>query len=156
MDKELYIKVLSRMQAQCSRRECCSSDIYRKALKALEEDGETANAVLDSLKADGFVDDFRYASAFAREKSSLNGWGRIKIACALAAKGIDRATIDRAFEETDSEAACRKLDSLLASKARALSGDPQRRLKLIRFALGRGYTYDDVSDAVERALAAEK
>ncbi|MGM9765898.1 MAG: regulatory protein RecX [Candidatus Cryptobacteroides sp.] len=156
MDKELYTKVLGRMQAQCSRRECCSSDIYKKVLKAVDGDVEMAGDVLESLEKDGFIDDFRYASAFAREKSTLNGWGRIKIAYALSAKGIDRSVIDRAFGETDSVAAGRRLDSLLASKARSLSGDPQRRLKLIRFALGRGYTYDDVSDAVERALAAEK
>ena len=31
------------------------------------------------LKEDRYVDDARYAAAFAREKASLQGWGPVKI-----------------------------------------------------------------------------
>ena len=53
------------------------SDIRRKALKALEGDGEAADRVVASLVKDKFVDDRRYAAAFAREKSALQWWGTV-------------------------------------------------------------------------------
>lgn len=105
--------------------------------------------------ADKFVDDLRYASAFAREKSSLSGWGVQKISFALTGKGIDRQTIAEALEDIDTDAAANKLDSVLAAKLRTLSSDPQRRVKLLRFALGRGYGYDEVKSAVDRLLSEE-
>ena len=76
-------QVLARLQRQCSRMEYCSRDIYRKALKALEGDAEAAERIVASLRADRFVDDLRYASAFAREKASLQGWGPVKISFQL-------------------------------------------------------------------------
>lgn len=141
---EAQKKILGKLQALCSKRECCSSDVRAKALKALEGDAVRAGEVLDSLIADKYVDDLRYASAFAREKAHLGGWGPVKIKFALAGKGIDREVISEALEEIDPEASGTKLQSLLAAKARTLEGDPQARLKLIKFALSRGYEYNEI------------
>lgn len=98
MDEGKYLKVLNMLQARCSRSECCSRDMRTKALKALDGDEEAAERIVASLVADKFVDDLRYASAFAREKSSLSGWGVQKISFALTGKGIDRQTIAQALD----------------------------------------------------------
>ena len=137
-------KVLSRLQAQCSKREYCSGDVLAKALKALDGNAALAGEVLDSLVADGFVSDARYASAFAREKAQLDGWGPIKIRHALALKGISREVADAALLEIDEPAADSRLERLMAAKAKLLQGDPQARLKLIRYALSRGYEYNQI------------
>ena len=71
---EEYPKVLNRLQAQCSKREYCSADIFRKAMTAFNGDRDQAGRLLKDLQDDGFVDDSRYAAAFAREKSRLSGW----------------------------------------------------------------------------------
>ena len=68
----------------------------------------------------------------------------------LMRKGIDRKTVDEALTEIDVASADRKLESVIAAKYRTLKEDPQWRLKLIRFALGRGYGYDQVMSAVDR------
>ena len=141
-------KVLNRLEGQCSKREYCSADVYAKALKGLEGDAEAAREVLESLLADGFVSDLRYATAFAREKSSLTGWGPIKIRYALLAKKIDAATIDEALSETDGDKARQRLERLIEAKRKTLEGDPQIKLKLIRFALSRGFDYDKIKDLV--------
>ena len=147
MDDKLK-KVLSRLEAQCSKREYCSSDMLSKALKALDSDAEAASELVSALVKDGFVSDLRYATAFARDKSSLTGWGPIKIRYALSAKKIDRETIDAALSDTDSEKAQEKLEKLILAKKKTLEGDPQARLKLIKFALSRGYEYDQVRKLV--------
>ena len=142
-------KILERLERQCAKREYCRSDIYSKALKALEGDSVKAAEVTDRLVADGYISDLRYASAFAREKAGLTGWGPVKIKFALSAKHIDRGTIDAALGEIDSDKAASKLDKLLAAKWKTLEGDPQAKLKLIKFALGRGYEYAEVQKAIE-------
>ena len=155
MENEAVKKTLSSLQRQCSRREYCSSDIYRKALKALDGDEEAATLVLESLKADKFVDDLRYASAYIREKTSISGWGMTKISYMLASKGVDRAIIMEAAKDADPAASARKLETVLRTKYKALSEDPAARLNLLRFALGRGYSYDEVRDAVEKVMSGE-
>lgn len=141
---EAQKKVLDRLQAQCSRREYCESDVLRKAAAALDGDKGRAREVVDSLVADRFVSNLRYAAAFAREKAHLGGWGPVKIRYALSGKGIDREVISEALGEVDPEAASSRLEKILSAKARTLEGDPQARLKLIKFALSRGYEYNEI------------
>lgn len=149
---ERQTKLLMRLQAQCVRREYCVSDIVTKAVKALEGDREAAQAVVDALVADRFVDNLRYASAFAREKAALSGWGPVKIRYALAAKGIDREAIAEAMAEIDGASADRKMETVLRTKYRTLAEDPQCRLKLLKFGLGRGYEYEDIRTLVDRII----
>jgi len=150
MESEAARKCLSRLQRLCSKAEYCSRDILRKALKDLDGDAIAAEKVVASLQADRYVDDTRYAAAFAREKATIQGWGPVKISFQLRSKGIPEAAITAALEEIEPSRANEKLDKLLAAKARVLEGDPQFKLKLIKFALSRGYTYDAVEAALKR------
>ena len=143
-------KVLSRLENQCARREYCRSDVMAKAIKALEGDAEAAEEVVASLVKDGYVDELRYATAFAREKSSLTGWGPYKIKLALGAKRISRDVIESALAGIDCDRADSRLEKLLEARWRVIKEDPQARLKLLKYALARGYEYDDVEAAVRR------
>jgi regulatory protein len=138
-------KILNNLRRQCSRREYCSGDILKKAVKALDGDKEQAQKVLNVLVEEKYVDDLRYAEAFARDKSSIAGWGVTKIRYMLSAKGVDRELISAALEEIDQSKADDRLVKLIENKKRSLKDDPQARMKLLRFALGRGYTYDEIS-----------
>jgi regulatory protein len=146
-------RCLSRLQKLCSKAEYCRADVYRKALKDLEGDVEAAGKVVEQLVADKYVDDARYASAYAREKAGLQGWGPVKIRFQLRAKGVSEADIASALQDVEPEKAEAKLQKILEAKARTLQGDPQFRLKLLKFGLGRGYNYDEVESAVSKIIA---
>lgn len=150
MENPEYARCLSRLQKRCSKAEYCSSDVYRKALKALDGDAEAAARVLAALVEEKYVDDVRYAGAFAREKAGLQGWGPIKIRFQLRSKGISEDAIAAALEEVEPGRAADKLERLLAAKARTLEGDPQFRLKMIKFGLSRGYEYAAVEEALKK------
>ena len=145
-------KVLERLQRQCARMEYCISDVRRKALKALEGDADAAERIVASLVRDCFVDDRRYAAAFAREKAALQGWGVVKIRFQLRGKGISDEIITEALQEIDPAKAASKLDKLAADRYRLLKDDPQCRLKLLKALLSRGYGYDEVEAAVKRVM----
>ena len=145
-------KVADRMRGLCSRREYCRQDIMKKVLAALGGDADEAGRIMDRLVEEKYIDDLRYASAFARDKSSIAGWGATKIRYMLAAKGIDRETITAALQEVDEGKASDRLEKLLSAKVRSLKDDPQCRMKLLRFALGRGYQYDEAAEVIGRLL----
>ena len=153
-DKKL--KVTDRLRGLCSRREYCVEDVRQKALKALDGDTALAAEVVETLVKEKYVDDLRYASAFARDKSSIQGWGEVKIRYMLSAKKISREDIDQALAEIDESRASSRLEKLIETKYKSLRDDPQCRLKLLRYALGRGYGYDEVSSAISKLIKSQE
>lgn len=145
-------KVADRMRALCSRREYCRKDVMKKVMTALDGDVAKAEEVVAKLVEERYVDDLRYATAFARDKASIAGWGEAKIRYMLSSKGIDRELIAQALDEVDDKRAETRLEKLMENKVRSLKDDPQRRLKLLRFGLGRGYSYDQVTEIIDKML----
>ena len=145
-------KILDNLRRQCSRREYCVSDVLSKALKGLDGDKEAADKVVEKLVEETYVDERRYAEAYAREKSSISGWGEVKIRYMLSAKGISKDIISQALTEIDTAKADTRLEKLLENKYRTLKDDPQWKMKLLRFALGRGYSYEQVNDIINEKI----
>ena len=152
MEQEQKKRILGKLQNLCVRREYCESDIYAKALKMVEGDEALASDLLQSLVADQFVSNLRYASAYSREKASISGWGAVKIRYMLSHKGIDSQTISEALQEIDQGRAHQRLERLLAAKYRQIADDPQCKLKLIRYALSRGYGYEEIRPEIEKIV----
>jgi len=103
--------------------------------------------IIERLCREKFIDERRYASAFARDRSSLQGWGPSRIRRALSLKGISPEDITSALDSIDSTAAASRMESLLSAKLRSLRScdDSQaRRVKLLRYGLSRGYSYDQI------------
>ena len=147
-------KTLSYLEKLCSMREYCRKDIFEKAF-ARTQDESLAAELVEKLVGEGYVDDLRYASAFARDKSVITGWGPVKISRALYLKKIPSDVVKMALTSIDADKAADKLDRALESRYRVLREDPSVRLKLIKFALSRGYEYDAVSKAVDRVLKSD-
>ena len=138
------------MRRLCSRREYCVSDIRTKLMKELEGDAQKVETALNKLIEERYVDDLRYATAYARDKASISGWGATKIRYMLSAKGVAKDVISEALNEVDESKAASRLEKLLEHKYKSLKDDPQWKIKLLRFALGRGYFYDEINEIVNR------
>jgi regulatory protein len=146
----------ARAEALCRRAETCSTDLRRKLL-AWGLGPEEAAAVLRQLTADRFVDDERYARAYAQDKFRFNGRGRRKIARLLQTKRIDPEIREAACAGIEEEACTDRLRHLLQDKARTMKARDryERRVKLFRFALGRGFDPDRIRALLEEVLAGE-
>lgn len=145
-------RILDNLRRQCSRREYCTSDVFAKALKGLDGDREAAVKVVEKLVEEKYVDNRRYAEAYAREKSAISGWGQAKIRYMLSAKGISKEIISQAMTGIDADKADLRLEKLIENKYRTLKDDPQWKMKLLRFALGRGYSYEQINDIINEKL----
>lgn len=143
---------LPRMAALCSSAEYCEKDLREKMRRGGLPDAD-ADRVIDRLYDEGFLSKERFCHAYVRDKMRFAHWGRVKIKMGLRQKGLPAEDIAAAIaEEMDEDSArteyLQKMKSAIEAKARSLKDeDPRpRRAKLIRFALSRGYTIDELED----------
>ena len=144
---------LQRMQALCARSEKCTGDIKVKLVKLGLNETEI-QFVVQKLVNDGFVDNFRYARFFVRDKSRLNKWGRVKIVSVLKSKGVSEGIINKALLEISPETNKKTLTDLVARKAKQIKAKSTYELKskLIRFGMSRGFEMDLVINVVNEVI----
>lgn len=136
-------EAIVRLSALCSQAEHCAYEMEEK-MRRWELDEETAARVMEYLTEHRFIDDERFARAFAIDKIRYNKWGRRKVEQALWAKHIDEDVRESVLGEIGDEEYLRVLRPLLASKRKSVraANDYELNNKLIRFAIGRGFTID--------------
>lgn len=139
---------MSRMAALCSISEHCESEIREKLQKAAIAESDIQR-IIDALYEGDYLNTARYCRAFSRDKLRFSHWGRVKIQQALRMKGLSDADVRKALSDLDEELHDEYrhvLTEVLGQKARSIhdEDDYTRRGKLIRFALGRGFTMDEI------------
>lgn len=132
-------------EAYCVTAERCVSEVRNKLIQ-WGVPQEVMNNILKRLLEERFIDEGRYAKAYAREKHRFQHWGRMKIMQALKIKQISSDLVDEALADLDREDYMESLSFLLQKKAKEVKArtEYERRGKLIRFAIGRGYEMDDI------------
>lgn len=132
-------------EAYCAMAERCLSEVKGKLLQ-WGVPTEKVDLILLRLVEDNYINEERYAKAFAKEKHRFHHWGRMKIKQALRIKQLPPNLIDEAVDELDKEIYKVALATMLQKKAKEVKGknDYDRKGKLIRFAVGRGYEMDDI------------
>ena len=133
----------ARLEAMCARAEHCTQEL-RDKLWVWGVSRDVAERILARLQDDGFVDDRRFARAYASDKVKFSRWGRRKLQVMLSRKRISSEDIAAAIEEIDEAVYEENLRHLLILKAASLTSDSEAhthegRVKLFRFAVSRGY-----------------
>ena len=134
----------------CARAEHCQYELIEK-MRRWEMSEEAQARVMQRLVSERYVDDERYARAFVCDKIRYNKWGRRKVEQALWMKHIDDDIRSRALSEVDDEEYLSVLRPLLKQKRRSIkaASDYERNQKLVKFALGRGFTFDIIRQCID-------
>lgn len=145
-EQEAYLQ----LAALCAQAEHCQREMREKMYR-WELDETVQNRVLDRLVRERFVDDERYARAFVKDKIRYNKWGRRKVQQALWQKGIDSEIQRKVLDEIDEKEYLDILRPLLRQKRKSIKAqnDYELNQKLLRFALGRGYTFDIIRQCID-------
>ena len=145
-EQEAYL----RLTALCAQAEHCQQEM-RDKMKHWELDETAQNRVVTRLIKERYIDDERYARAFVKDKILYNKWGRRKIQQALWMKRIDDEIQQRVLDEIDDEEYLNVLKSLLKQKRKNTKAESDYELnqKLVRFALGRGFTFDIIRQCLD-------
>ena len=144
-------QALQSLMRLCSRAEKSTGDA-RRLMRTWGVPEAEQQEVVDKLVAQRFIDNRRYAEAYTREKSSLAGWGARKIAMQLRQKGVEREIISQTLAILDTDAQGDKLLEKLQRKVRTTKAASEYELrgKLLRYALGLGYDYEQAMRALDK------
>jgi regulatory protein len=157
MKKEIrlltYDEALEKLRHFCAYQERSQAQVIRK-MKVLSVDMEFHENLLAALVEEKFLDQQRYAAAYARGKSRIKGWGIRKITSHLKFELGDDFRPDLVNESADLEKARQKLRRDLEKKAALLTQkqDPNIKSKLLRFCLSRGFEMDESITVVNSVL----
>jgi regulatory protein len=101
--------------------------------------------ILAELITENFVNEERYARAFAGGKFRIKRWGRMKISYALKQKNISSYCIERAMEEIPEDEYIEIIRKLIDIKSASLSGDPfVIKKKIAAHLIGKGFESEKV------------
>ena len=145
-EQEAFLQLAS----MCAKAEHCQHEMLEKMRKW--EVPETVQArVMARLVKERYVDDERYARSFVKDKVRYNKWGRRKVEQALWQKHIAEDIRQRALDEVEDEEYLSVLRPLLKQKRRTVKAqnDYELNQKLMRFALGRGFTFDIIRQCID-------
>ena len=145
-EQEAYLQ----LAALCAQAEHCEQEM-RDKMRRWEIDETAQNRIIDRLIKERYIDNERYARAFVKDKIRYNKWGRRKVQQALWMKRIDNDIQQRVLDEIDEKEYLDVLRPLLKQKRKSTkaSSDYELNQKLVRFALGRGFTFDIIRQCLE-------
>lgn len=144
-EQEAYL----RLAALCAQAEHCEYEMQEKMHRWEIADDAQAR-VMQRLITERYVDDERFARAFANDKVKYNKWGRRKVEQAMWLKHIAEDIRQRVLDSIDDEEYIAILRPLLQQKRRSVKArnDYELRQKLIKFAIGRGFTMDIIKQCI--------
>ena len=138
------------LTALCAQAEHCQWEMLEK-MRRWEVSEEAQARVMQRLVKEKYVDDERYAEAFVKDKIRYNKWGRRKVDQGLWQKHIDADIRKRVLDEVDDDEYLSVLRPLLKQKRKTTKANSDYELnqKLMRFALGRGFTFDIIRQCID-------
>lgn len=98
-----------------------------------------------------FLNEERFANAYARGKFVQKGWGKIKIKQGLKFKKVSDVLIKKALVKIDMDTYLATLQKILEKKAASVKDKDEykRHYKLKQYAMGRGFESDLISDVLK-------
>ena len=145
-EQEAYLE----LAALCAQAEHCQQEM-RDKMRRWEMDEAVQERVIGRLVKERYIDEERYTRAFVNDKIRYQKWGRRKIQQALWMKRIDNDIQQRVLDEVDDEEYLDVLRPLLKQKRKTTKAQSDYELnqKLMRFALGRGFTFDIIRQCLD-------
>jgi len=142
-------EAFERAKKYCVFQERSHSEVRYK-LVDLGLRGNDLEQVMAKLIEEGFLNEERFASAFAGGKFRMKHWGKKKIEQELKRKGVSSYLINKAMKEIKHDDYKKSLRQLLEKKAASLKEKNifSKKQKLSNFLIGKGYESQEVFKSV--------
>lgn len=146
-------QALGKIQKYCAYQERSHQEVKYK-LQSYGLSSDEVDEIISRLITDNFVNEERFAKAFAGGKFRMKKWGRNKIEHELESLGLTKNCIARGLKEIDSSDYNKTLRILLKKKAEELSEENlfAKRNKVARFAISKGYEPELVWEMVKEMV----
>lgn len=143
-------QALIRAQQSCVYQERCHQEMRTK----LYEWGLYPDAVeniIVNLITDNFLNEERFAKAFAGGKFRIKKWGRIKIKIELGKRNVSAYCIKKGILEIDDKEYIKTLKQIIEKKSKEIKGGKVqvRNYKIAQYAASRGFEQDLIWDILK-------
>lgn len=138
MEKKTYkytdaATAVLKMQRYCAYQERSHNEVRSKLIE-IGVYGDTIDQVLIELIQENFLNEERFAKAFARGKFNVKRWGRIRIKQELKLHKISAYCLKKAMEEIPEEDYLKTLQELVRKKSELLQEEDNYKLRIKLFA----------------------
>jgi regulatory protein len=142
-------EALLKMEQFCAYQERSPREVNQK-LKELGMTGVFADKIYLILEGDNYINEHRFAHAYAGGKFRINYWGKVKIGLELRSKGIPQDLVNEALSTITEEEYKVMFDKVFNLKKKELEQKNAINLsaKLANYLLNLGYEKEIVYGAV--------
>jgi regulatory protein len=147
------IKIFTeKARAICASREYCISDIRSRLETWGVHNRDSVEEIIATLISEKFIDEQRYASAFARDRLRYNKWGKIKIEWSLRMKGVAGECITEAIAGIDEDEYRDTAERLIQALVKSKKAENRQLLKakILKSMQAKGFEYGVTGDIVKR------
>ena len=148
------LQALERLRKYCAYQERSQQEVRTKLL-SLGVRGSDLENIIVRLIEEGFINEERFAIAFAGGKFRMKGWGKNKITQELKRKGISSYCINKAVKNIEDDDYRKTLIQLLRKKTRQVK-EPnvfKKMEKVSGFLINKGYEPELVWQMVKDEIA---
>lgn len=145
-------EALSQMERYCVYQDRCHHEV-RKRLIEHQVYGDDLEEIISSLITDGFLDEERFAIAYAVGKTKIKRWGRVKIRQELKRRNMSEYCIKKGLAAIDEEVYYGNLIKELTKRWSSDINDYRVRQKVILALQRKGYTYAEIANGMDDLIA---
>lgn len=147
-----YDQARSKLQAFCAYQERCHKEVRSKLLD-LGIYGDDVEAIIADLIEDNFLNELRYAIAFAGGKFRIKKWGKHRIIRELKLNQVSAYSIKKAIQsELPDEDYLETLEQVIQKRNRLLK-EPnlyKRKQKIAKYVIDKGFESPLVWETIHR------
>ncbi len=132
---------LVKLQQYCAYQERCHQEVRSKLIE-LGIYGDALEEIIAQLISDDFLNEQRFAIAYAGGKFRIKNWGRVKIKQELKFRKISDYCIREAIKEIQDADCLETIHALIAKKAilsQSSIAEPKFRLSVHQYLLRKGF-----------------
>jgi len=145
----------SRLENYCAYQERCHKEVHQK-LKEMHMIRDAIDLIIHHLLQHDYLNESRFAQAFARGKFRTKKWGKIRIIRELRFRDISKYNIDLAMKEIPDNDYITTFEELVEKRFRQLTSEKnlqKKRRKLADYLLYRGWESDLVWEKVRELIS---
>ena len=144
-------QALIKAQLSCAYQERCQQEMRDKLYEWGLHNTEVENILVD-LITNNYLNEERFAKAYAGGKFRIKKWGRIKIKIELKRRKISDYCIKKAMQEIDDKEYLKTLKTLIAKKSKDIKGGKVqvRNYKIAKYVASRGFEQELIWDVLKQ------
>ena len=144
-------QALQKLKHYCAYQERCHSEVKEK-LFGFGVWKKDQDPIIAALIEENYLNEERFAIAFAGGRWRIKNWGRVKIKYELKQKQVSDYCIKKALKQIDEDEYLKVLAKLAKEKYASLKADQYlvRNKKTMDYLVGKGYEYELVKELVEK------